>query len=155
MVGDRDGYRAAPRGNCQELQGEIKAAPVFRQSIVGTRDTVPGTVLFIRPPNGGGFRADRLRVTVSSESGSLLFLRLPFSRRAENRGLPSTSTRISSSCPPRPSLPPPPPPSRATRFAAIHCEMRGQTRGKSIITISFFFFFFFLLSLAESGISHR
>lgn len=48
VVGDRDGYRVAPRGNCQELRGEIKAAPVFRQPIVGTRDTVPGTVLFIR-----------------------------------------------------------------------------------------------------------
>lgn len=48
VVGDRDGYRAAPRGNCQELRGEIKAAPVFRRPIVGTRDTVPGTVLFIR-----------------------------------------------------------------------------------------------------------
>jgi hypothetical protein len=56
VVGDRDGYRAAPRGNCQELRGEIKAAPVFRQPIVGSRDTVPGTVLFIRPPNGGRFR---------------------------------------------------------------------------------------------------
>lgn len=30
VVGDRDGYRGAPRGNCQELRGEIKAAPVFR-----------------------------------------------------------------------------------------------------------------------------
>jgi len=48
VVGDRDGYRVAPRGNCQELRGEIKAAPVFRRPIVGTRDTVPGTVLFIR-----------------------------------------------------------------------------------------------------------
>lgn len=48
VVGDRDGYQVAPRGNCQELRGEIKAAPVFRRSIVGTRDTVPGTVLFIR-----------------------------------------------------------------------------------------------------------
>jgi len=48
VVGDRDGYRAAPGGNCQELRGEIKAAPVFRQPIVGSRDTVPATVLFIR-----------------------------------------------------------------------------------------------------------
>lgn len=46
------------RGNCQELRGEIKAAPVFRRSIVGTRDTVPGTVLFIR--NGRWNRGFRL-----------------------------------------------------------------------------------------------
>lgn len=48
MVGDRDGYRAAPCGNWQELRGEIKAAPVFRRSIVEAWDSVPGNVLFIR-----------------------------------------------------------------------------------------------------------
>lgn len=47
VVGDRDGYRAAPRGNCQELRGEIKAAPIFRRAIVGTRDSVPGTTFYL------------------------------------------------------------------------------------------------------------
>lgn len=60
MVGDRDGYRAAPRDNCQELRGEIKAAPIFRRAIVGTRDSVfPATTFYLsecrRMEGGVGF----------------------------------------------------------------------------------------------------
>lgn len=68
VVGDRDGYRGAPRGNCQELRGEIKAAPVFRHPHCRYSRHCSPVAFYLSGTSQWLASTDRLRVTVSPES---------------------------------------------------------------------------------------
>lgn len=82
MVGDRDGYRGAPRGNCQELREEIKAAPGLPAPPLSVLATLFPVAFYLSGTSQWLASADKLRVTVSPESKRSLwpFFSLSFSR---------------------------------------------------------------------------